>query len=67
MYSELDSFPSHEQNTGNIPDVPDGYGLMISELLENDFPNCSSVPQHMDPVHNDIGLHNGEVPQLTLL
>lgn len=38
---------------------------MISELLGSDFPNCSSVPEDMNSMHNDIGLHNGEVPPLT--
>ncbi|PQQ20523.1 uncharacterized protein Pyn_01163 [Prunus yedoensis var. nudiflora] len=44
----------------DIPDVQDGYGLMISELLGNDFPNCSSVPEDLNSMHNEIGLHNGE-------
>lgn len=60
VYTDLESFPNHEQSTGDIPDVQDGYGLMISELLGNDFPNCSSVPGNINPLHNDIGLHNGE-------
>lgn len=38
---------------------------MISELLGSDFPNCSSVPEDINSMHNDIGLHNGEVPPLT--
>lgn len=67
MYTDLESFPNHAQSTGDIPDVQDGYGLMISELLGNDFPNCSSVPGNINPLHNDIGLQNGEVPQLTNL
>ncbi|EXB50698.1 hypothetical protein L484_005272 [Morus notabilis] len=60
VYTDLEGFPNHAQNTGDIPDVQDGYGLMISELLGNDFPNCSSVPENINPLHNDIGLHNGE-------
>ena len=62
VYTDLEGFPNHAQNTGDIPDVQDGY-LMISELLGNEFP--TSVPEHINPMHNDIGLHNGEVPPLT--
>ncbi|POO02905.1 hypothetical protein TorRG33x02_009660 [Trema orientale] len=60
VYTDLEGFPNHAQTTGDIPDVQDGLGLMISELLGNEFPNCSSVPEHINPMHNDIGLHNGE-------
>ncbi|ONH99552.1 hypothetical protein PRUPE_6G035900 [Prunus persica] len=59
-FTPLEGFPNHAQNTSDIPDVQDGYGLMISELLGNDFPNCSSVPEDLNSMHNEIGLHNGE-------
>ncbi|XP_062079103.1 uncharacterized protein At4g26450 [Humulus lupulus] len=60
VYTDLEEIPNHARSTGGIPDTQDGYGLMISELLGNDFPNCSAVPEHINPMHNDIGLHNGE-------
>lgn len=37
----------------------------MMELLGNDFPNCSSVPEDINSMHNGISLHNGEVPPLT--
>ncbi|KAL5577736.1 hypothetical protein UlMin_019435 [Ulmus minor] len=60
IYTDLDSFSNHPQNASNIPDVQDGYGLMISELLGNDFSNCSSVQADMNTMHNNIGLPNEE-------
>lgn len=59
VYTSLESFPSHAPSTSDIPDAQDGYGLMISELLGNNIPNCSSVPEDIT-LHNEIGLHNGE-------
>lgn len=44
-----------------MPDVQDGYGLMISELLGSDSPNCSSVPTDLNSLHNHMGLPNSEV------
>ena len=63
IYTDLESFSNHPQNASNIPDVQDGYGLMISELLGNDFSNCSSVQADMNTMHNNIGLPNEEVQQ----
>lgn len=57
----LDGFSNQPQNSSDIPDGQDGYGLMISELLGNDFPTCSSVPEDLTPMPNDIGLPNAEV------
>lgn len=62
MFPALDGFSNHVQNTADIHDVQDGYGLMISELLESDFANCSSVPDDINSVHNEMNLHNGTVP-----
>ena len=63
MYSGLAGFSNNSVNANDIPDVQDGYGLMISELLGNDIPNCSSVPADMNSLHNEMGLHNGEVSE----
>ncbi|XP_010277827.1 PREDICTED: uncharacterized protein At4g26450-like isoform X2 [Nelumbo nucifera] len=60
VYPSLERFPNHTENTGDLPDVQDGYGLMISELLGNDMPNCSSVPTDITALHTEMGLHNGE-------
>ncbi|XP_010251426.1 PREDICTED: uncharacterized protein At4g26450-like isoform X2 [Nelumbo nucifera] len=60
LYPNMENFPNHTENTGDLPDVQDGYGLMISELLGTDIPNCSSVPADISGLHTEIGLHNGE-------
>ncbi|KAI3466360.1 hypothetical protein Pfo_023023 [Paulownia fortunei] len=60
VFTDLDGFPNNVHNANEIPDVQDGYGLMISELLGNDSPNCSSVPTDLNSLHNDVGLPNGE-------
>ncbi|KAM7504374.1 hypothetical protein LguiB_003278 [Lonicera macranthoides] len=60
VFTGLESFPSHAQNVGDIPDVQDGYGLMISELLGNDMPNCASVAPDVNSLQNEMGIHNGE-------
>ncbi|KAL2335839.1 hypothetical protein Fmac_010285 [Flemingia macrophylla] len=65
MFTGLEGFSNHPQNAADIHDVvQDGYGLMISELLGSDFPNCSSVPGDISSVHNEMGLHTGTVPML---
>lgn len=61
MFPALDGYPSSAHNANDIPDSQDGYGLMFSEFLGNDIPNCSPVPPDMNPLHNDMGLHNEEV------
>ncbi|XP_059277378.1 uncharacterized protein At4g26450-like [Lycium ferocissimum] len=60
VFTGSDGFSNNPHGTDNIPDVHDGYGLMISELLGNDIPSCSSVPENMSSLHSDMGLHNGE-------
>ncbi|KAL0399032.1 UNVERIFIED_CONTAM: hypothetical protein Sradi_2246500 [Sesamum radiatum] len=60
MFTDLDGFPNNVHNANGIPDVQDGYGLMISELLGNDIPNCSSVPTDLNSLHNHMGLPNAE-------
>lgn len=52
---------NNTQNVNDISGVQDGYGLMISELLGNDMPNCSSVPPDVNSLHSEMGLNNGEV------
>lgn len=56
----MESF-QNPQNTTENPDGQDGYGSMISELLGNDVPNCSSVQPDLNTFHTDIGLNHGEV------
>lgn len=60
VFTGSDDFSNNPHGTDDTPDVQDGYGLMISELLGNDIPSCSSVPENMNSFHNDMGLHNGE-------
>lgn len=57
--TSLESFPN-PQNTTDNPDGQDGYGFMISELLGNDVPNCSSVQPDMNSLHNDMGINHSE-------
>ncbi|KAL8139201.1 hypothetical protein V2J09_005202 [Rumex salicifolius] len=59
-FAGLESFPNHLQNPSENPDVQDGYGLMLSELIGNDIHNCSSAQPGMSTMHNEIGLHHGE-------
>lgn len=56
MFTGLEGFSSHAPN-----DVQDGDRdrLMISELLDTDFTDCFSVPDDINTVHDEIGLHNG--------
>ena len=63
---ELETFPNHAQNTSDVPDAQDGYGLMISELLGNDISNCSSVSTDINSLDHEMNLHNGEVLQQTV-
>ncbi|XP_042494449.1 uncharacterized protein At4g26450 isoform X2 [Macadamia integrifolia] len=60
VYSSLENFPNHTESTGDLPDVQDGYGLMISELLGTDISNCSSVQTNISGLHTEMSLHNGE-------
>lgn len=60
LFTGLDSLTNNTQNVNDISGVQDGYGLMISELLGNDMPNCSSVPPDVNSLHNEMGLNNGE-------
>lgn len=46
------------QRVSGIPQ--DGYGIMISELLDADIPN-SSVPAGVNSMHNEMSLQNDEV------
>ncbi|KAL2944864.1 hypothetical protein RDABS01_033211 [Bienertia sinuspersici] len=57
--TSIESFPNPQNSTDN-PDGQDGYGFMISELLGNDVPNCSSVQPDMNALHSDMGLNHGE-------
>lgn len=60
VFTDLDGFSNNVHNANGMPDVQDGYGLMISELLGNDSPNCSSVPTDLNSLHNHMGLQNAE-------
>lgn len=58
VYSGLSSFQNNTGSTCDVPDVHDGYGLMISELLGTDITNCSSVSTDITGLQTDMGLHN---------
>ena len=59
--TNVGSFQNSSHNSNHNPDGQDGYGFMISELLGNDVPNCSSVQPDMNSLQNEIGVHHGEV------
>lgn len=54
------SFQNSSHNPNHNPDGQDGYGFMISELLGNDVPNCSTVQPDMNSLQTEMGLHHGE-------
>ncbi|KAG5255504.1 photosystem II polypeptide [Salix suchowensis] len=59
-FNGTEGFPNHSPDVGNVTDVQDNYdGLMLSEFL-NDFSNCTSVPENINPLQNEMGLDNGE-------
>ncbi|XP_022981399.1 uncharacterized protein At4g26450-like [Cucurbita maxima] len=60
VFNGLDGFPNNAQNNGDMPDVHDGYGIMISELLGAEFPNCASVQGDLNSMNNEMPLPNGE-------
>ncbi|KAL8205764.1 hypothetical protein R6Q57_009315 [Mikania cordata] len=57
IFTDLESFPDSMRRVSDIPQ--DGYGLMISELLDADIPN-SSVSTGVNPMHNELSLPNEE-------
>ncbi|KAI4320868.1 hypothetical protein MLD38_034307 [Melastoma candidum] len=74
----LEGFSTSAPNAADIPDSQDGYGLMISELLANDFPGITSVPGDINPLDNtsiqgpladddSIYMSLGEIPFLSFL
>jgi hypothetical protein len=65
VYTALEGFSNNVQNTNDISDVQDSYGLMFSELLGGEFPNCSSVAGGISSMHNEMSLPNGEVHSTT--
>nr|GEU29072.1 hypothetical protein [Tanacetum cinerariifolium] len=57
IFTDLESFPDNMQRVSDLPQ--DGYGLMISELLDADIPN-SSVSTGVNSIHNEMSLQNEE-------
>lgn len=53
VFTGLEGFPNNAQNSEDMPDVQDGYGLMISELL--------GAEGDINSIHNEMPLPNGEV------
>ncbi|KAK9689431.1 hypothetical protein RND81_09G059100 [Saponaria officinalis] len=58
--ASVENISDNPQHPNDNPDGSDGYGLMISELLGNEAPNCSTVQPDINSLHNDMGLHHGE-------
>ncbi|KDP29508.1 hypothetical protein JCGZ_19221 [Jatropha curcas] len=59
-FTGTEGFPNNAQNAEDIADVPDSYdSLTISEFLTT-FSNCASVSEDINPLQNEMGLHNGE-------
>ena len=59
--TNVESFQNSSHNSNHNADGQDGYGFMISELLGNDVPNCSSVQPDMNSLQHEMGVHHGEV------
>ncbi|KAK2639957.1 hypothetical protein Ddye_027752 [Dipteronia dyeriana] len=60
MFTGVEGFSNHATNAGHIPDVQDNYdGLMITQFF-NTFSECPAVPVDINPLQNEMGLHNGE-------
>ncbi|KAL5735504.1 hypothetical protein ACOSQ2_030292 [Xanthoceras sorbifolium] len=60
MFTGVEAFPNHAPNAAHIPDVQDNYdGLMITQFF-NSFSDCPAVPVDINPLQNEMGLHNGE-------
>lgn len=57
IFTDLESFPDSMQRVSDMPQ--DGYGLMISELLEAGIPN-SSVTTGVNSMHNEMSLPSEE-------
>ncbi|XP_074310863.1 uncharacterized protein LOC141646800 isoform X3 [Silene latifolia] len=54
------NFADNQQHANDNADGQDKYGLMISELLGNDVPNCSTAQPDINSLQNDMGMHHGE-------
>ena len=65
MYSSLEHFLNHTDNSVDLPDVQDACGSAISRLLGTDILNCSSVSTDIDDLHSQISLHGQGVPLLS--
>ncbi|KAL2475923.1 Uncharacterized protein Adt_36659 [Abeliophyllum distichum] len=63
VLTDPDGFPNNVHNATEIPDIQGGYGLVVSELLEDNIPNSSSIPTDLNSLHSDMRLPNGEVPK----
>ncbi|RWR84779.1 hypothetical protein CKAN_01360500 [Cinnamomum micranthum f. kanehirae] len=63
MYSSVEHFLNHTDNSVDLPDVQDACGSAISRLLGTDFSNCSSVSTDIDDLHSQLSLHGqGGIP-----
>ncbi|OAY59137.1 uncharacterized protein At4g26450 [Manihot esculenta] len=59
-FTGTEGIPNNAQNAGDITEVPDSYdSLTISEFLTT-FSNCTSVTEDINPLQNEMSLHNGE-------
>eukprot|EP00268_Persea_americana_P066596 TRINITY_DN9085_c0_g1_i8.p1 TRINITY_DN9085_c0_g1~~TRINITY_DN9085_c0_g1_i8.p1 ORF type:complete len:1225 (-),score=327.52 TRINITY_DN9085_c0_g1_i8:6-3680(-) len=65
MYSSVEHFLNHTDNSVDLPDVQDACGSAISRLLGTDILNCSSVSTDIDDLHSQISLHGQGVPLLS--
>ncbi|CAL1404769.1 unnamed protein product [Linum trigynum] len=59
-FGGTEGFSGNAQASGHITDVQDNYdGLIISEFLST-FSSCTSVTEGINPLQNEMGLHNAE-------
>lgn len=60
MYPNLDNFLNNTVSTVDLPDIPDGYSLAISDLLGADIAGCPSVSADMNNLHPGMTLPGSE-------
>lgn len=60
-YRNLENLLNHAVNNVDLPEIPDGYGLTISEFLGNDMAGCSSVQGDISNLQAEMPFHSAEV------
>ncbi|CAA7397938.1 unnamed protein product [Spirodela intermedia] len=59
-YRNLENLLNHAVHNVDLPEIPDGYDLTISEFLGNDMAGCSSVQGDISNLQAGIPFHGAE-------